>query len=134
MVDGSNLPMYIRVIHGEADESVDANGCLEPRRVHQGSPLPEGVEGSPRQPSPDRLHLALRPLPDQSLLLPRQVRRPLLTGPHLADRLRQGLQRAEPFAYSWSGDDRTSVFTCKGSCDYEIVFGVSPGATVVPPI
>ena len=35
-------------------------------------------------------------------------------------------KRAEPFAYSWSGDDATSVFTCKGGCDYEIVFGVSP--------
>src|ERR1700761_7476226 len=30
MVDGSNLPMYIRVVHGETDRSVDANGCLEP--------------------------------------------------------------------------------------------------------
>ncbi len=34
-------------------------------------------------------------------------------------------KRAEPFAYSWSGDDATSVFTCKGGCDYEIVFGVT---------
>ena len=43
-------------------------------------------------------------------------------------------KRAEPFAYSWSGDDATSVFTCKGGCDYEIVFGVSPRPTVVPPL
>ena len=35
-------------------------------------------------------------------------------------------KRAEPYAYSWSGDDPTSVFTCKGGCDYEIVFGLSP--------
>jgi hypothetical protein len=35
-------------------------------------------------------------------------------------------KRAEPYAYSWSGDDATSVFTCKGNCDYRITFGVTP--------
>ena len=35
-------------------------------------------------------------------------------------------KHAEPYAYSWSGDDATSVFTCAGGCDYRITFGVTP--------
>ena len=29
--------------------------------------------------------------------------------------------------------DKTSVFTCKGGCDYEIVFGVTPPSVADPP-
>lgn len=42
-------------------------------------------------------------------------------------------KRAEPYAYSWSGDDATSVFTCSGGCDYRIIFGVTPPAVGRPP-
>jgi Thaumatin family len=33
---------------------------------------------------------------------------------------------AEPTGYSYVYDDATSVFTCSGSCNYRITFGVSP--------
>jgi hypothetical protein len=36
-------------------------------------------------------------------------------------------KRAEPYAYSYVDDDATSVYTCKGTCNYNIVFGVTPG-------
>jgi hypothetical protein len=42
-------------------------------------------------------------------------------------------KRAEPYAYSWSGDNATSVFTCAGGCDYRITFGVTPPAIGGPP-
>jgi len=42
-------------------------------------------------------------------------------------------KRAEPYAYSWSGDDATSVFACAGGCDYRITFGVTPPAVGGPP-
>jgi Thaumatin family len=35
-------------------------------------------------------------------------------------------KRAEPYAYSYVDDDATSVFTCQGQCDYQIVFGLTP--------
>ena len=35
-------------------------------------------------------------------------------------------KRAEPYAYSYVDDDATSVYVCKGRCDYRIVFGVTP--------
>jgi hypothetical protein len=42
-------------------------------------------------------------------------------------------KRAEPYAYSWSGDNATSVFTCAGGGDYRITFGVTPPAVGGPP-
>ena len=35
-------------------------------------------------------------------------------------------KQAEPYAYSYVDDDATSVFTCKGVCDYRITFGITP--------
>jgi ribosomal protein L24E len=35
-------------------------------------------------------------------------------------------KHAEPYAYSYVDDDATSVYTCKGKCDYRITFGVTP--------
>ena len=34
-------------------------------------------------------------------------------------------KRAEPYAYSYVDDDATSVFTCKGVCDYRVTFGIT---------
>jgi hypothetical protein len=36
-------------------------------------------------------------------------------------------KKAEPYAYSYSDDDATSTFVCKGRCDYRITFGLTPG-------
>ncbi len=35
-------------------------------------------------------------------------------------------KKAEPYAYSYVDDDATSVYVCKGRCNYRIVFGVTP--------
>lgn len=134
MVDGSNLPMYIRVIHGEADRSVDANGCLEPGvctkevhcpkalRVPRGSRHPVGCISPCARFGGDRYCCRGKFAAHCT---------PARTWPVDYAKV---FKRAEPFAYSWSGDNATSVFTCKGKCDYEIVFGVSPGGATVPPL
>jgi hypothetical protein len=134
MVDGSNLPMYIRVIHGQADKSVDANGCLSPGvctkevhcptalRVPRGSPDPIGCISPCARFGTNRYCCRGKFAAHCS---------PARTWPVDYAKV---FKRAEPFAYSWSGDDPTSVFTCKGDCDYEIVFGVSPHGITAPPI
>jgi hypothetical protein len=133
MVDGSNLPMYIRVIHGEADRSVDANGCLSPGRctsevrcpkalgVPRGSPDPVGCISPCARFGTDR-YCCRGPFAAHCS--------PARTWPVDYSKV---FKRAEPYAYSWSGDDATSVFTCKGGCDYEIVFGVTPPSIAHPP-
>ena len=126
MVDGSNLPMYIRVIHGEADRSVDANGCLAPvgaprkstARRRCASPAAAPIRSAASRPAPASAATAIA----AAARSPRTAR-PARTWPIDYSKV---FKRAEPFAYSWSGDDATSVFTCKGGCDYEIVFGVTP--------
>jgi Thaumatin family len=133
MVDGSNLPMYIRVIHGQADKSVDANGCLGPGRctrevqcpdalrVPRGSADPVGCISPCARFGGDR-YCCRGPFAANCS--------PARTWPVDYAKV---FKRAEPFAYSWSGDDATSVFTCSGGCDYEIVFGVTPPSVANPP-
>ena len=133
MVDGSNLPMYIRVIHGETDRSVDANGCLSPGRctsevkcpkalrVPRGSHDPIGCISPCARFGGDR-YCCRGPFAANCS--------PARTWPVDYAKV---FKRAEPFAYSWSGDDESSVFTCKGGCDYEIVFGVTPPSIAHPP-
>jgi Thaumatin family len=133
MVDGSNLPMYIRVIHGEADRSVDANGCLSPGRCTSAVRCPKAL----RVPRGSR-----HPVGCISPCARFDTDRYCCRGPFTAhcspartwpvDYARV-FKRAEPFAYSWSGDDASSLFTCKGGCDYEIVFGVTPPSVAHPP-
>ncbi len=133
MVDGSNLPMYIRVIHGETNRSVDANGCLGTGRctaevkcpmalrVPRGSRDPVGCLSPCARFATDR-YCCSGPFATNCS--------PARTWPVDYSKV---FKRAEPFAYSWSGDDETSVFTCKGGCDYEIVFGVTPPSVADPP-
>jgi hypothetical protein len=133
MVDGSNLPMYIRVIHGQADRSVDANGCLGTGRcttevkcpmalrVPRGSRDPVGCISPCARFGTDR-YCCSGPFAQNCS--------PARTWPIDYAKV---FKRAEPYAYSWSGDDETSVFTCKGGCDYEIVFGVTPPSVAHPP-
>jgi hypothetical protein len=134
MVDGSNLPMYIRVIHGNTSRSVDANGCLEPGicthevqcpralRVPKGSRHPDGCISPCARFGTNRYccrgKFAAHCNPARTW--------PIDYAAVFA--------RAEPFAYSWSGDDASGVFTCSEGCDYEIVWGVSPPGRLNPPI
>ncbi|HEX4732430.1 MAG TPA: thaumatin family protein [Solirubrobacterales bacterium] len=133
MVDGSNLPMYISVTHGRADKSVAADGCLAASectsevkcpaalRVPRGSSDPVGCISPCARFGTDRYC----------------CRGPFAAGCSPAKTwpvdYAKVFKRAEPYAYSWSGDDATSVFTCAGDCDYRITFGVTPPAVGGPP-
>ncbi len=133
MVDGSNLPIYVRLIHGEAEKSIDANGCLRPGvctsevrcpralRVPRGSRHPVACASPCARFGTNRYCCRGRFAAHCS---------PARTWPVDYAKV---FKRAEPFAFSWSGDDANSVFTCKGACDYEVVFGVTPPGVGGPP-
>jgi Thaumatin family len=133
MVDGSNLPMYVRVIHGVAEKSVDANGCLRPGVCTKEVRCPKALR-VPRRGGPTVGCIS----PCARFGTDRYCCRgafaahcsPARTWPVDYAKV---FKRAEPFAYSWSGDDKTGVFTCKGGCDYEVVFGISPPGADAPP-
>ena len=132
MVDGSNLPMYITISHGATKNRITANGCE----------LTVGCTHEVRCP------VALQVHSDRSLVgcispcarfhtdryccsgAYAQGCSPATTWPVDYARV---FKRAEPYAYSWSGDDATSVFTCAGGCDYRITFAVTPPGIGGPP-
>jgi hypothetical protein len=132
MVDGSNLPMYITIAHGEAGHRVDADGCETGRgctsevrcpralQVRRGGHLVGCISPCARFQT-DRYCCRGAYANDCS---------PSRTWPIDYARV---FKRAEPYAYSWSGDNATSVFTCTGGCDYRIVFGITPPAVGGPP-
>lgn len=132
MVDGSNLPMYITITHGRADRRITASGC-EPGhgctstvkcpdalQVHRGGRLVGCISPCARFQT-DRYCCRGRYSQGCS---------PARTWPVDYARV---FKRAEPYAYSWSGDNATSVFTCAGQCGYSITFGVTPPAVGGPP-
>ena len=132
MVDGSNLPMYIRIAHGKTKNRISANGC------ETGA----GCTYEVRCPAALQVHDGRRLVACISPCARFQTDRyccrgsyahgcsPATTWPIDYARV---FKRAEPYAYSWSGDDRTSVFTCSGGCDYRITFGVTPPGIGGPP-
>ena len=129
MVDGSNLPMYATPSGGEADRKVDADGCLSAKRCTTEVHCPAALR-VPRHGGPEVGCIS----PCARFGTDRYCcRGPFAAGCSPAKTwpvdYAKVFKRAEPYAYSWSGDDATSVFTCKGSCDYRITFGVTPPTT-----
>jgi hypothetical protein len=132
MVDGSNLPMYISLTHGKANNRVSASGC---ERGH-------GCTSMVKCPSALQVHRGGQLVGCISPCARFQSDRYCCRGQYA-----QGcsprktwpidyalvFKRAEPYAYSWSGDNATSVFTCTGGCGYTITFGITPPAIGGPP-
>src|SRR5437764_12904325 len=130
--DGSNLRLYITIAHGRTTNRISANGCAggrgctstvrwpEALQVHRGGHLVACISPCARF---DTDRYCCRGLYAQGCS-------PATTWP-----INYALvfKRAEPYAYSWSGDDATSVFTCAGGCDYRVTFGVTPPAIGGPP-
>ena len=126
MVDGSNLPMYATPSGGEAPRKVDADGCLTASRCTTEVHCPAALR-VPRHGGPEVGCIS----PCARFGTDRYCcRGPFAAGCSPARTwpvdYAKVFKRAEPYAYSWSGDDATSVFTCKGDCDYRITFGVTP--------
>ncbi len=132
MVDGSNLPMYITTAHGRTRNRISPNGCEEGH----------GCTSTVKCPTALQVHRGGRLVACISPCARFHTDRYCCSGPYAhgcspaktwpIDYARV-FKRAEPYAYSWSGDDATSVFTCAGGCDYRITFGVTPPAIGGPP-
>jgi Thaumatin family len=132
MVDGSNLPMYINTVGGRTPDKIDSHGCE----------VGHGCTATVRCPKALQVHAAGKLVacisPCARFGTDRYCCRgqfakgcsPARTWPVDYARV---FKRAEPYAYSWSGDDATSVFTCAGGCSYRIVFGVTPPSVGGPP-
>lgn len=132
MVDGSNLPMYIRIAHGKTKNRISASGC------EQGA----GCTSEVKCPAALQVHSGRRLVACISPCARFHTDRYCCSGSYAHDcspattwpiDYARVFKRAEPYAYSWSGDDKTSVFTCAGGCDYRITFGVTPPGIGGPP-
>jgi Thaumatin family len=129
MVDGSNLPMYATPTTGEAPHKVGLDGCLSPTKCTTEVRCPASLR-VPRHGGPEVGCIS----PCARFGSNRYCcRGPFAAGCSPAKTwpvdYAKVFKRAEPYAYSWSGDDPTSVFTCKGTCDYTITFGTTAEAS-----
>ena len=125
MVDGSNLPMFINVTHGQAAHRVGPRGCVQagctrpvdcPRvlRVHAAG----SVVGC--------LSACARFGTDQYCCRGPWAARAACDPARWPVDYAAVFKRAEPYAYSYADDDATSTYVCSGQCGYRITFGLTP--------
>ncbi len=132
MVDGSNLPMYINTVGGRTPDKIDARGCEQGRGCTTSVACPAALQVKAGGDVVGCISPCARFGTDRYCCRGQYSKgcSPAKTWPIDYARI---FKRAEPYAYSWSGDDATSVFTCTGACGYRIVFGVTPPAIGGPP-
>jgi hypothetical protein len=127
MVDGSNLPMYINITKSP-DGTVDkisqngcvAAGCTKPVACPSALDVKAGgaVVGC--------ISACARFGTDQVCCRGQWSSRAACDPSKWPVDYAAVFKKAEPYAYSYVDDDATSVFTCKGECDYRITFGLTP--------
>ncbi len=125
MVDGSNLPMWINILHGRTKDPITTHGCSA-----------KGCTRAVACPAALRVRVGGRTVGCGSACSrlggDRYCCRGEWASRQACDPARWPVdyaavfKRAEPFAYSYADDDATSTFTCAGGCDYRITFGLSP--------
>ena len=125
MVDGSNLPMFINVTHGQAAHRVGPRGCV-----------PAGCTRPVNCPRVLRVHAAGSVVGCLSACARFGTDQYCCRGPWAAraacDPAKWPVdyaavfKQAEPYAYSYADDDATSTYVCSGRCDYRITFGLTP--------
>jgi hypothetical protein len=129
MVDGSNLPMYINMTNGTTKDPITSTGCIS-RAVDPGCTKPVNCPAALQVKAAGQVVACISPCArfntDQYCCrgpwAPRADCDPAKWPVDYAAVFKQ----AEPYAYSYVDDDATSVFTCKGDCDYRVTFGVTP--------
>ena len=125
MVDGSNLPMYINVSGGSAPKRVSSDGCI-PAGCTKPVQCPKVLDVKAGGKVVGCISACARLGGDQYCCrgpyAPRADCNPAKWPVDYA----AVFKRAEPYAYSYVDDDATSVYVCKGSCNYRIVFGLTP--------
>ena len=127
MVDGSNLPMYINITAGETADKISRTGCV-PAGCTEPVACPSALQVNAGGAAVACESACARFGTDQyccrGVWAPRSQCDPAKWPVDYA----AVFKKAEPYAYSYVDDDATSVFTCKGRCDYQITFGMTqPG-------
>jgi Thaumatin family len=125
MVDGSNLPMYINVSGGSATNKVSSDGCVK-AGCTKAVQCPKVLDVKAGGKVVGCISACARLGGDQYCCrgpyAPRADCNPAKWPVNYA----AVFKRAEPYAYSYVDDDATSVYVCKGRCNYRIVFGLTP--------
>jgi Thaumatin family len=125
MVDGSNLPMYINVSGGTATNKVSSDGCVKAgctKAVQCPKALDVKAGGKVVGCISACARLGGNQYCCRGPYAPRADCNPAKWPVDYA----AVFKRAEPYAYSYVDDDATSVYVCKGRCNYRIVFGLTP--------
>jgi hypothetical protein len=125
MVDGSNLPMYINTTRGGTPDKISPDGCVPAgctKAVDCPSVLAVKADGAVVGCESACARFGTDQYCCRGPWAPRADCDPAKWPVDYA----AVFKRAEPYAYSYVDDDATSVFTCKGTCDYRITFGVTP--------
>jgi hypothetical protein len=125
MVDGSNLPMYINVSGGSATNKVSPDGCVKAgctKAVQCPKMLDVKAGGKVVGCISACARLGGNQYCCRGPYAPRADCNPAKWPVDYA----AVFKRAEPYAYSYVDDDATSVYVCKGKCNYRIVFGLTP--------
>jgi hypothetical protein len=132
MVDGSNLPMYINTVGGKSKDKINARGCEQGRGCTTTVKCPSALQVRAGGEVVACISPCARFGTGRYCCRGQYAQgcSPAKTWPIDYAKL---FKRAEPYAYSWSGDNATSVFTCTGRCGYRIVFGVTPPTVGGPP-
>jgi thaumatin family protein len=125
MVDGSNLPMYINVSKGNATKQVSSDGCV-PAGCTKAVVCPKVLQIKASHRVVACESACARFGTDQYCCRGKWAARSACKPAKWPVDYARVFKRAEPYAYSYVDDDATSVYVCKGGCDYRIVFGITP--------
>jgi len=127
MVDGSNLPMYINTTSssGGTVDPISPDGCV-PAGCTKPVACPSILDVKVGGTVVGCISACARLDTDQLCCRGQYSSRAACNPATWPVDYAAVFKRAEPYAYSYVDDDATSVFTCKGVCDYRITFGVTP--------
>jgi hypothetical protein len=127
MVDGSNLPMYINTTSssGGTVDPISSDGCV-PAGCTKPVVCPSILDVKVGSTVVGCISACARLDTDQLCCRGQWSSRAACDPANWPVDYAAVFKRAEPYAYSYVDDDATSVFTCKGVCDYRITFGITP--------
>ncbi len=128
MVDGSNLPMWINITRssGGTTDKISPNGCVAAGCTKPVT-CPSVLDVKSGAAVVGCISACARLGGDQYCCRGPYASRTACDPALWPVDYAAVFKRAEPYAYSYTDDDATSVFTCAGVCDYRITFGYTPG-------
>jgi hypothetical protein len=125
MVDGSNLPMYINTTSGDTPDKISSSGCVA-AGCTTAVDCPSVLDVKVGDTVVGCESACARFGTDQYCCRGQWAPRADCDPAEWPVDYAAVFKRAEPYAYSYVDDDATSVYTCEGTCDYRITFGLTP--------